>query len=737
MISQTKCIEWDFPLPRTHTGILAGNGRMGAIIWGTENRLNITVGRADFWDHRGGMLFTPEHNAEHLFKLLNSHDSAAVDRLFRTVTSGKAGEPLNPSLIPVGHAEFDLGENTRLKKGFLTPATGEIRIVFEKEGKEDSFRICHSMRANALLIFGSFECKTTIVPAWDIIKKEMQAVSFSAPERFREHNLSGFIQSCPADPALCFLCCSRENSIILATGRSSEKSDARADAEFQVNEIPNTGTTRFIAENETWWRQYWADTPELSLPDDELEEIYLYNMYKFGIMTNPAGVPAGLQGPWIEDYRMPKWAADYHFNINVQMNYFPALKANKAENLRRMFDMVWENRERFRHNAEMFLQIPDGYLLPHSTDDRGVCMGRYWSGNTDPACGGWIAAMMFDYVRYTGDLSYLQETVFPFLKGTMRIYEKLLVRTEHGYELPAGVSPEWNANYIQPECWGINASYQLACIHRLCTDLTEAASLLGIPPEPQWAEIRNGLPLFDIEDDYGKPLIGIWKGQKPTVSHRHHSHLAALFPFDTVDIYQWKDLIQYTIHYWVAKGPGFWAGWSYPWAAIIHTRIGNGDGAEMLLKIWNRFFTNEGRGTTHDAFSSTFSANTLVFSKKDPLPVTCDSDFYILPPEESEIMQIESGMGAAAAIQEMLLHSRCGIVTLFPAIPKKWKNVSFRNIACEGGFKISAKLSNGKLEKLTVESTRDNVLKLTLPGDSSDILELKMSAGEIREIFVQ
>ena len=45
--------------------------------------------------------------------------------------------------------------------------------------------------------------------------------------------------------------------------------------------------------------------------------------------------------------------------------------------------------------------------------------------------------------------------------------------------------------------------------------------------------------------------------------------------------------------------------------------------------------------------------------------------------------------------------------------------------------------TNGKLEKLTVESTRDNVLKLTLPGDSSDILELKMSAGEIREIFVQ
>ncbi len=46
--------HWRFPLPRTHTGILQGNGLMGVMIWGEGNILRVTLNRGDFWDHRGG-----------------------------------------------------------------------------------------------------------------------------------------------------------------------------------------------------------------------------------------------------------------------------------------------------------------------------------------------------------------------------------------------------------------------------------------------------------------------------------------------------------------------------------------------------------------------------------------------------------------------------------------------------------------------------------------------------------
>ena len=55
-------INWEFPLPRTHTGIPLGNATTGLLIWGEGRQLKITVGRADLWDHRGGMRWSPKQN---------------------------------------------------------------------------------------------------------------------------------------------------------------------------------------------------------------------------------------------------------------------------------------------------------------------------------------------------------------------------------------------------------------------------------------------------------------------------------------------------------------------------------------------------------------------------------------------------------------------------------------------------------------------------------------------------
>ena len=46
-----KKLAWHFPLPRTNTGALIGNGTKGLLVW-VKDRLCMTVGRAGFWDHR-------------------------------------------------------------------------------------------------------------------------------------------------------------------------------------------------------------------------------------------------------------------------------------------------------------------------------------------------------------------------------------------------------------------------------------------------------------------------------------------------------------------------------------------------------------------------------------------------------------------------------------------------------------------------------------------------------------
>ena len=51
----THILTFDFPLPRTHTGVALGNGNAGVLVWGNKpDCLNLTVSRNDFWDHRNG-----------------------------------------------------------------------------------------------------------------------------------------------------------------------------------------------------------------------------------------------------------------------------------------------------------------------------------------------------------------------------------------------------------------------------------------------------------------------------------------------------------------------------------------------------------------------------------------------------------------------------------------------------------------------------------------------------------
>lgn len=51
----------------------------------------------------------------------------------------------------------------------------------------------------------------------------------------------------------------------------------------------------------------------------------------------PARLPANLQGIWSERLWAP-WEADYHLNINLQMNYWPAGPANLAETVAPLLD---------------------------------------------------------------------------------------------------------------------------------------------------------------------------------------------------------------------------------------------------------------------------------------------------------------------------------------------------------------------------------------------------------------
>ena len=536
------------------------------------------------------------------------------------------------------------------------------------------------------------------VTAWEYVGEHLASIGFDPPRPLDSARLAGWVQRRPADPPLCLGYRRAGADLWVAVVYGDDDAAAMGAATGLLDAAAGRGAAALRAGNRRWWSAYWADVPRLALPNPALAFLYDYGMYKFAGLTAPGGVPATLQGPWVEEYQMPPWSSDYHFNINVQMCYWPAYRGNRLTHLRPLFEMVWGWRDELRRNARHFVGIDDGLMLPHAVDDRCANMGGFWSGTVDHGCTAWVAKMMYDYWRYGGDDQFLREIAYPFMAGALRVYEAMLARDGDRFALPISVSPEYRGSAL--DAWGRNASFQLACVHWLCEALTDAAAALGEPPSPAWQEIREGLPRACLIGAPGQERIALWEGTPLEESHRHHSHLAGLVPFDTLDADDpaWAPVVRRSFDEWVRRGMGLWSGWCVPWAAMLHTRVGNAAMAELLLELWQRVFTNEGHGTLHDY---QFPGFTLISAGARN--------------GGREIMQMDAGMGAAAAIMELLLQTRCGVNHLFAGAPAGWREAGFAGLRTEGGFLVGAHRTDGRVREVTVRAERGGVFRLANP----------------------
>ncbi len=731
-----RFITWDFPLPRTHTGIMFGNATTGVLAWGQDSSLKLTLGRADLWDHRGGMPpWSDKQNFKSIRKCLEANDAQGIKEIFACATEKTPGQPARPSVVPVGRFDIELGKGAKLLRAKLDLKKAVAKVVYSKGGKELELSIAVSMDSQVCLIELPKGEKAAIqsVPTWNYLGDYLKSISFVEPELFEEGELKGWLQKLPADPGVCACSLNASSKIWISVERSKD------DAVKAVLEAKKAGASKFLKALQLWWDAYWKDVPEAEMPNKSLARLYAYGLYKFACFTNPSGVPASLQGPWIEEYAMPPWSSDYHFNINVQMCYWPAYKANRAKHLLPMFEMVWSWRDKLKANAKAFVGIDDGYMLPHAVDDHCVCMGSFWTGTIDHACAAWIAQMMFSYYRQTLDKKFLKEMAFPFMHGVMRVYEEMMERDGKRYSLPVSVSPEYRG--AEMNAWGRDASFQLAAVHRLLNDLNEASSVLGVSLPKSWKAISEGLPEATLIGKPGEERLALWEGTDLEESHRHHSHMASICPFESIDPYseKWRKTVSNTIRHWTKMGMGMWSGWCMPWASMIHSRLGNGGMAELILEIWERVFTNKGYGTLHDCDIFGFS---LMGGGSFERP--SDSRASIEKLNRREVMQMDAAMGALTAIQDMLMHSRKGVVHLMPGVPHSWKECSFKSMPAEGGFLLSAEISNYAFRKAEVESQLGGTLLLANPwGEaavriktggktveaSGEVLSLKLAKG--------
>lgn len=721
-ISPSYDVPWTLDTGYCHDGIPLSNGVFGALIWFQDQTVMLTINRADYWDHRGGTIWRDDCTYGQLKSLLESGDFQGARELFPiTLMNGKEKRPTR---LAMGRIEARLKPDVRLVSANLHMNEGEVRVVCRLGEREHVIDLAVLIDKPMLLLSGGEELFESITPvpsySFEKTKAYFDDFGIPAPEAIED----GWVQELPEDPACAVRMRQRGGTLAIAAEYGADPEQAIQSANALLNSVSpsNGGYAAATSETRERWLALWRQAADISLPDAEIERMYYLGIYRMLGNSMPDRIAPTLQGPWAEEYRNPPWSCDYHFNINVQQCLWPAYGSNLLDSLKPLFSMIDGWKPTLALNAKRFVGIDDGYMLGHSVDDRGRPVGGMWTGTIDQANTSWVAQMMWQYARYAGDEAYLLDEVIPFMSKALRVFREMMETEGDRYSLPVTVSPEFGGS--SQAGLGRNSTFFLVNVHFLCEKLLELDEKYGIDPDAaaMAADIREKLPPYTAGprqfQEFGtKPGLELylWEGQPLSESHRHHSHLAGIFPFDTIqmDDPAQKEAVSNAYKSWIDKGMGRWAGWSMPWASILHNRMGRADMALLSLHLLREVFMMPSYATRHNANYEGFCQFT-----------------------GGDTMQAEASIAAAAAVLEMYVQCVRGTVRVFTGLSRRFKDASFAGIRVEGAFLLSGSKEGGKVKHVTVYSERNETIRLVNPFGGRALIRKDGAVVETEEAII-
>jgi alpha-L-fucosidase 2 len=134
--------------------------------------------------------------------------------------------------------------------------------------------------------------------------------------------------------------------------------------------------------------------------------------------------------------------------------------------------------------------------------------------------------------------------------------------------------------------------------------------------------------------------------------------------------------------------------------ANIYARLGEGNKALACLELITRACTGPNLFTYHNDWRS--QGITMFWGHGSQPP-----------------FQIDANFGITAAVQEMLLYSRPGMLKLLPSLPEKWIDGQASGMRARNGITVDItwnQQSRSMTAKLCADSTREITIKLPWVG---------------------
>ncbi len=433
---------------------------------------------------------------------------------------------------------------------------------------------------------------------------------------------------------------------------------------------------------------------------------YQFGRYLTIAGSREGGLPTNLQGVWGEGSFA--WGGDYHFNINVQMNYWPTMASNLGECLLPFNTYLEALREGGRVGAAAAFGIKsepseeNGWLVGcFSTPYMFASMGqKNNAAGWNPIGSAWALLNAYEYYLYTGDVEYLRDNIYPSMKEVANFWNEALwwSETQQRYVSAPSYSPE-NGPIVN------GASYDQQFIWQHFENTIQAAEILGMDEDliATWRDKQSQLDPVLVgesgqvkewfeETTFGKAQAGdleeinipLWRaslgasvsGKEPP--HRHISQLMALYPCTMIskDNAEFMDAAIVTLE---ERGLDA-SGWSKGHKLNLWARTGNGEKSFELVKsavgggnsgFLNNLFSSHGGGANY---------------------------------KDYPIFQIDGNYGYTAGVNEMLLQSQLGYTQFLPALPEAWNTGFINGIVARGNFEIDMKWTDGQANEFKITS---------------------------------
>lgn len=480
---------------------------------------------------------------------------------------------------------------------------------------------------------------------------------------------------------------------VLVSG-GGKKNDAELPAAYgRLHSLGKQGIAALKAEKTAWWKDMWSRS-YVETNDDLLNRHYLSSVYLLASAYNEhSPASGGMYGVWNMDDQM-MYHGDIHLNYNSQAGFYSMFSANRPELALPFYDfierMIPEGKRRAKE--EMGVMHPSwkgkscrGVLFPVGALGIGVFYNYYWQQTMNAP---FNVPLFSWYYEYTGDLDFLRDRAYPFIRECGDFYEDYLQKEAYGdsyrYTITTGA---------HESSWDLNPPSDLAFVEQTFSLLLKYSQLLGIDASRRslWRDILAHLPRYKVIQPTKTPNEGLPVYAKNEAGWDLPSHMIQMhpvYPCEVLNLRSHPDSVQIarnTIYYYGVSQDGFTGtmnelGLS---AFVMGARVG-------------------------------FDPDILV-QKMKILIEGAKPNFLIVDghhcTEKTTVIE---------TVNSMMIQTVDSILYLYPSWTKT--PASFTRIRTKGAFLVSSVYDGSAVTGLTIFSEKGTCCKLDNPWNGKDVL---------------